>query len=148
MIFLLCSLWESYDDPCACCRVGSTNVRVVLVGLLACAVPALCIQNAVVEWQDTLEQVVRDYNISNQLSARYFALSNLAQYQVWPSSPNFTAYVARRYAVYTETACYQGFVNDTDPLQGQAPDQPYVAGSDVKIPFFSLSDVSKDKARE
>ena len=62
--------------------MGSVSAAFVIAGLLACSVPALCIQNAVVEWQDTLEQVVRDYNISNQYSARYYALSNLAQYQV------------------------------------------------------------------
>ena len=65
--------------------MGSISAAFVIAGLLACSVPALCIQNAVVEWQDILEQVVRDYNISNQHSAQYYALSNLAQHQVHTS---------------------------------------------------------------
>ena len=49
--------------------------------LLAVARPALGLTNPVVDWQNTTEQVVRDLNISNQISAKYYALVNIAQYQ-------------------------------------------------------------------
>ncbi|EIE20494.1 acid phosphatase/Vanadium-dependent haloperoxidase [Coccomyxa subellipsoidea C-169] len=49
--------------------------------LMASALPARAANNAVIQWQDAVEQVVRNYNISNQISAKFYALTNIAQYQ-------------------------------------------------------------------
>jgi hypothetical protein len=64
------------------CRMKAFTAAVALAGLLSAAVPAHSLNNTVVQWQNAVEQVVRDYNISNQISARYYALTNIAQYQV------------------------------------------------------------------
>ena len=52
-----------------------------LVALAAALPAALGLSNAVVQWQNATEQVVRDFNVSNQISAKYYALTNFAQYQ-------------------------------------------------------------------
>lgn len=65
----------------------SSAVTATFALLLAFALPASAINNAVVQWQNALEGVVRTYNISNQISAKFYALSNIAQYQV--SEPLF-----------------------------------------------------------
>ncbi|CAL8465032.1 g4567 [Coccomyxa elongata] len=61
--------------------VSSRAVTVICVVLLASSLPTRGAYNAVVEWQDAVEQVVRQYNISNQISAKFYALTNIAQYQ-------------------------------------------------------------------
>lgn len=53
----------------------------VLVALAAALPASLGLSNAVVQWQNATEQVVRDFNVSNQISAKYYALTNIAQYQ-------------------------------------------------------------------
>ena len=58
------------------------TVTAICVVILASALPTRGAYNAVVEWQDAVEQVVRQYNISNQISAKFYALTNIAQYQV------------------------------------------------------------------
>lgn len=62
--------------------VLSRTVTAICVVLLASALPTRGAYNAVVEWQDAVEQVVGQYNISNQISAKFYALTNIAQYQV------------------------------------------------------------------
>jgi hypothetical protein len=50
--------------------------------LLALTTSAGAVSNAVTQWQDTTAQLTRDFNLSTQISARYYALTNIAQYQV------------------------------------------------------------------
>lgn len=65
------------------CRMSSPRVVFAICAVLvASALPARAAYNAVVQWQDAVEQVVRTYNISNQISAKFYALTNIAQYQV------------------------------------------------------------------
>lgn len=61
---------------------ASQVVAAICMMLMASALPARAANNAVIQWQDAVEQVVRNYNISNQISAKFYALTNIAQYQV------------------------------------------------------------------
>ena len=70
------------------------------VALLAWAGPCLAISNAVVQWQDAAEQTVRVYNISNQLSAKYYALVNVAQYQALLATPEAGSSAAAAFAAH------------------------------------------------
>lgn len=60
------------------------SIGAALAVLLALAVSAAAVSNAVTEWQAATAQVVREFNLSTQISAKYYALTNIAQYQVSP----------------------------------------------------------------
>ena len=62
-------------------QMVAAQPTLVLVAMAAALPAALGLSNAVVQWQNATEQVVRDFNVSNQVSARYYALVNIAQYQ-------------------------------------------------------------------
>ena len=62
-------------------QMVAARPTLALVALAAALPAALGLSNAVVQWQNATEQVVRDFNVSNQISAKYYALTNIAQYQ-------------------------------------------------------------------
>ena len=62
-------------------QMAAAKPTLVLVALAAALPAALGLSNAVVQWQNATEQVVRDFNISNQISAKYYALADIAQFQ-------------------------------------------------------------------